>query len=176
VGDGPDLDELDDDRDNEGVDRDRLGQTGADDHRRADVARCFRVAPECLHGLADSNADAEAWANGAKADRQRGANSARGVNSIGPSHSTEHPASSSRQERLTSPRLCQSSGRPTRDTRRPLSPLGRYGPQDASSGHPRWLVARTRRRGSCDIASVDDIMPASRGVIVIMIAMAGSRK
>src|SRR5262245_16928391 len=65
--------EQDDDGDNEGVDGDRLGEGGADDHRRPDRAFGLGVAPERLERAAHSDADPETRADRADPDRDRGA-------------------------------------------------------------------------------------------------------
>ena len=52
-------DEGDDDRDNECVDGDRLGERRTDDHRGSDVAGRLGIAPDGVHRAADSHADAQ---------------------------------------------------------------------------------------------------------------------
>src|SRR5688500_5349486 len=48
--------ELDDQRDDERVDRDRLGERQPEDEVAADGRLGLRVAPECLHGLGREDA------------------------------------------------------------------------------------------------------------------------
>src|SRR5688500_3473553 len=53
-------DESNDDRDNEGVDRDRLGQRRGQNHDRADLAGGLRVATDGLHRAATDETDTDA--------------------------------------------------------------------------------------------------------------------
>src|SRR3712207_6217373 len=84
-----DLDEQDDDGDDEGVDRDRLGERGADDHRRPDRALGLGVAPERLHRAPNREADAEPRADSTDADRDRRPDVPYGIDVL---DSCEHPA------------------------------------------------------------------------------------
>src|SRR5215207_8934882 len=52
-------DESNDDRDNEGVDRDGLGQRRGQNHDRADLAGGFRVATDGLHRAAPDETDTD---------------------------------------------------------------------------------------------------------------------
>src|SRR3990172_4551834 len=63
--------EADHDGDDEGVDRDRLGEGDAQDHVRLDHRLRLWVAPQRLHRLADEVADCQAGAEAADADGQR---------------------------------------------------------------------------------------------------------
>src|SRR5688500_4595751 len=69
----PALNEQNDDRDDEGVDRDGLGQTGADDQGCPDVAGRLRVAPKRFHRAADGHTDAQARTDRPDADGDTGA-------------------------------------------------------------------------------------------------------
>src|SRR3954452_1186158 len=68
-------DERDDDGDNEGVNRDRFRERGADDHRGSDFTGGFRVSTEGFHSASDGEADANARAKRADSDRQGCTNS-----------------------------------------------------------------------------------------------------
>src|SRR5690242_19105263 len=89
---GPGLldDEGDDDRDNERVNRDRLGERGADDHRGADVAGGFGVAAERFHRTANRHTDTDAGADRAETDRERGSDRLGSTNRIRTRSSRKH--------------------------------------------------------------------------------------
>jgi hypothetical protein len=84
------LDERDDDGDNERVDRDRLGERRADDHRGLDLATSLRVATDGLHRATDGHTDAERRAKTADTDRDARANRLRRVNALWSYHSVKH--------------------------------------------------------------------------------------
>src|SRR4051794_17235107 len=63
------LDEEQDERDDERVDRARFRQTDADDEGRADVRDGLRVAGDRLGGAHRRDTDADTWAERAHADR-----------------------------------------------------------------------------------------------------------
>src|SRR6187402_450614 len=60
------LDEDQDERDDQAVDADRLGQRQAEDVRDEDRARRLGVAPQGLHRLAEADAEADAGTDGAQ--------------------------------------------------------------------------------------------------------------
>src|SRR5687768_1274881 len=66
------LDEGDDQRDDEAVDRDRLGQTEADDHRRPDGVLRLRVTANRLERSAHADADSDGRTDTTERDRHRG--------------------------------------------------------------------------------------------------------
>src|SRR6187402_3430334 len=55
------------DRD-ERVDRQSFDQAGADDHGRLNLARRFRLAADCFHGLADGALKSDAGTDGREAE------------------------------------------------------------------------------------------------------------
>src|SRR5258705_11556236 len=61
----------------ERVDRERLGEAEADDHRHLELGKDLRLAPHRLHGALAEETDADARPDGREADAERESESQR---------------------------------------------------------------------------------------------------
>jgi len=84
------LDEEDDDGDDERVNRDRLGESGADDHGRSDLTSSFGIASDRFHRAADGHTDTKTWANSTQSNCQGRADCLGAIQSLWSRKSVEH--------------------------------------------------------------------------------------